>query len=84
MAADRLALASPAHNACMAEYGSSVGSAIGGVGSSIGGAFGAMGSSVGGLLSGAVGAASSSAPIVLAAGALLVLFAVVFLRRALR
>jgi hypothetical protein len=68
----------------MAEYGSSVGSAIGGVGSSIGGAFGAMGSSVGGLLSGAVGAASGSAPIVLAAGALLVLFAVVFLRRALR
>jgi hypothetical protein len=68
----------------MAEYGSTVGSAIGGVGSSIGGLFGSMGSTVGGMVNGAMDAVSSTTPIVLAGGALLVLFAVVFLRRALR
>jgi hypothetical protein len=68
----------------MADYGSAVGSALGGIGSSIGGMFGAIGASVGGLVGGAIQSASGVAPIVLVAAVALVLFAVLFLRRSIQ
>ena len=68
----------------MAEYGSAAGSALGGVGSSVGGLFGSVGSAVGDLLNGAVTSVSSTGPIVLVGAVVLVLFAVLFLRRAIR
>ncbi len=68
----------------MGEYGSAVGSTIGGMGSAIGGAFGGMGAWMGSLITGATQSASTVTPVVLVAGAALVLFAILFLRRAIR
>jgi hypothetical protein len=64
--------------------GKAVGSGLGGVGSSIGGLSDSFGRAVSGLVNGATTAALSTGPIILVAGAAIVLFAVVFLFRSLR
>jgi hypothetical protein len=68
----------------MAEYGNAVGSALGGVGSSIGGLFGSIGSTLADLVNGAVTSATSAGPILVVGAVAVVLFAVLFLRHAIR
>ena len=64
--------------------GEAVGSGLGGVGSAIGSLFDSFGRAIGGLFAGAASAALGSGPLVFVAAAVLVLFAVLFLWRALR
>lgn len=54
------------------------------IGSAIGGMFGSIGRAIGGAVGDAVNAVSSVGPVVLVAGAVLILFAVVFLWRQVR
>jgi hypothetical protein len=77
-------VAAAAQNGLMDGLGNAVGSGLGGVGSSIGGLFNSFGRAIGGLVDGAATAALSTGPVVLVAGAVLVLFAAVFLWRSLR
>jgi len=68
----------------VADYGSAVGSALGGMGSAIGNAFGGVSSAFGGLAAGAVQSVLSAGPIVLLAALALGLFVAVFLARQVR
>lgn len=77
-------LAAAMQNGDMGGLGEAVGSGLGGIGSSIGGLLDSFGRAVGGALGGAMNAALSMGPFGLVVGGLLVLFAVVFLLRALR
>ncbi len=61
-----------------------VGSLLGGLGSSIGGLFGSFGRAIAGLVDGAVTAVLDTGPVVVAAGAALVLLAVFVAWRAVR
>ena len=67
----------------MDQLGRAVGSGLGGVGSSIGGLFDSFGRAVGGIFSGVATAVLSAGPFVLVGAAAIVLFAVLFLWRAL-
>jgi len=79
--------------AAMVEYGSAVGNGAGGgaggvgsglhgVGASIGGLADSVGSTLNDLLHGAMAATSGVPPVVLVAGVAIVLFGIIFLRRA--
>jgi hypothetical protein len=68
----------------MGDLGHAVGSGLGGVSSSIGGLFGSVGRAIGGAINGAAAAALSTGPFIVIGGAAIVLFAVIFLWRALR
>lgn len=74
----------------MVEYGGAVGGAAGGVSSGgqgvsphVGGIADSIGASLDGLFHGAMNATAGVSPVVLVAGLVLVLFAVIVLRRAL-
>ncbi len=88
----RQALASGRHNAPMVEYGGAVGGAGGGGGVSagaggvaphIGNVADNVGNAMNGLLHGAAQATAGIPPLVLVAAVVLLVFAVVFLRRAI-